>query len=249
MKSNKSAKTNIIWHRRLGLSVFLVLIFLAISGFALNHSPALKLSKINLSNSWLLSWYGLEKPLLQGFNLNDKWLYEGGNNMLYIDSEMVAPCVAPLLSAVSNRQFIAALCSDSLILLTKEGQLLESFSQLDGLPADAKAISAADNNLYLLTDSAVLEFDPDSFALAVSSLTDALLPPGAATLPLPKSIEQQLENTGPSISLETVILDLHSGRFFGGFGVLIMDIVGLLICILSITGLMAWIGRLRQIKQ
>lgn len=248
MKSKNPAKTNIIWHRRLGLSVFLVLIFLAISGFALNHSPALKLSKINLSNSWLLSWYGLENPLIQGFQLDNKWFYEGGNNLLYVDSEMIAPCAAPLLSAVSNSQFIAALCSDALILLTKEGQLLESFSQLDGLPADAKAISTADNNLYLLTDSAVLEFDPDSFALTASS-SDAPLPPIAEPLPLPKSLEQQLENTGPSISLETVILDLHSGRFFGGLGVLFMDIIGLLICILSITGLMAWIGRLRQIKK
>ena len=248
MKSKNSAKTNIIWHRRLGLSIFLVLIFLAISGIALNHSPALKLSKTNLTSNWLLSWYGLEKPAIKGFELNNYWLYQGGNNHLYVNSEMVAPCAAPLLSAVSDDQYTAALCADALVLLTTEGQLLESFSQLDGLPVDARALAAADNNLYLLTDSAVLEFDPDSFALTASS-SDAPLPPIAEPLPLPKSLEQQLENTGPSISLETVILDLHSGRFFGGLGVLFMDIIGLLICSLSITGLMAWIGRRRQIKQ
>ena len=249
MKSKNSAKTNIIWHRRLGLSIFLVLIFLAISGIALNHSPALKLSKTNLTSNWLLSWYGLEKPAIKGFELNNYWLYQGGNNHLYVNSEMVAPCAAPLLSAVSDDQYTAALCADALVLLTTEGQLLESFSQLDGLPVDARALAAADNKLYLLTDSAVMEFDPDSFVLTATDLTNkSLLLNPAVPSSLPRSLEQQFENAGPSISLETVILDLHSGRFFGNFGVLFMDIVGLLVCILSITGLVAWIGRLRQTK-
>lgn len=47
---------------------------------------------------------------------------------------------------------------------------------------------------------------------------------------------------GASISLETLILDLHSGRFFCNAGVLFVDIVGLLMCILAITGLWAWIN-------
>lgn len=250
MKSSNSVKTNIIWHRRLGLSVFLLLIFLAISGFALNHSPALKLNKISLSNSWLLSWYGLEKPLITGFELDGKWLYKSGNNLLYVDRQAVAPCSAPLLSVAESTNILFALCADTLHLLTKNGQLLESFSQLDGLPLDARAISATGNTVYLATDSAVLEFNPDSLALKPALATDpASLNSLTDQAPVPESLKQKLDNTGPSISLETVILDLHSGRFFGQFGVLVMDIVGLLICILSITGLMAWINRLRQIKQ
>jgi len=250
VKSSNSVKTNIIWHRRLGLSVFLLLIFLAISGFALNHSPALKLNKISLSNSWLLSWYGLEKPLIKGFELDDKWLYENGNNLLYVDRQAVAPCSAPLLSVAESRSILFALCADTLHLLTENGQLLESFSQLDGLPANARAISAADNTLYLITDSAVLEFNPDSLDLKLSpEIESASLNPMTDQQSVPDFLGKQLENSGPSISLETVILDLHSGRFFGQFGVLIIDIVGLLICILSITGLLAWINRLRQIKQ
>ena len=62
-------------------------------------------------------------------------------------------------------------------------------------------------------------------------------------VPLPKRLQKDLAEqlSGPSISLETVILDLHSGRFFGQFGVLFVDLIGLLVCILSITGLMAWL--------
>ena len=63
--------------------------------------------------------------------------------------------------------------------------------------------------------------------------------------PLPKTLQQKLreQSAGPSISLETLILDLHSGRFFGQFGVLFIDLIGLLVCILSITGLIAWMKR------
>jgi len=249
VKSSNSAKINIIWHRRIGLSVFLLLIFLAISGFALNHSPALKLNKISLSNSWLLSWYGLEKPLIRGFKLDEKWLYENGNNLLYVNKQAVAPCSAPLFSVAESTNILFALCADTLHLLTENGQLLESFSQLDGLPVDARAISSVDNTLYLITDASVLEFNSESLDLKPAAIDPASLNPLTAQLPVPESLEQQLENSGPSISLETVILDLHSGRFFGQFGVLVIDIVGLLICILSITGLLAWINRLRQIKQ
>ena len=250
MKSHNSSKKNIIWHRRLGLSVFLVLIFLAISGIALNHSPALKLNKTDLSNSWLLSWYGLEKPAINGFKLQDKWLYHNGNNLLFIDNQAVAPCAAPLRSGAKNSQSIFALCADTLVMLTEKGELLESFSQLDGLPANVEAVAAVDDGLYLLTDSAVLAFDPNSLALTAIAKTPADLSQSLNLMvPVPESLEQQLEDAGPSISLETLILDLHSGRFFGQYGVLFMDIIGLLVCILSITGLWAWLNRLRQIKQ
>lgn len=250
MKSTKSLKTNIIWHRRLGLSVFLVLIFLAISGFALNHSPALKLNKIDLSSNWLLSWYGLEKPAIRGFNLQGKWLYQDGNSLLYIDQKAVAPCSAPLRSSIITGDSIFALCADALLMLTEKGQLLESFSQLDGLPINTQAIARVEDRLYLLTDSTAFEFNSDSLALTPTPNLDlALLAPQSSLTPLPELLEQQLQDSGPSISLETVILDLHSGRFFGQFGVLVIDIVGLLICILSVTGLLAWINRLRQIKQ
>ena len=58
--------------------------------------------------------------------------------------------------------------------------------------------------------------------------------------------EQEISS---SISIETLILDLHSGRFFGSAGVLFIDIVGLLLCILSITGLWAWVNNQRYRKE
>ena len=71
MDIKKSIILNLRWHRRIGLSVFLVMIFLAITGFALNHSPALSLSKINLTSDWLLSWYGVAPQRAEAYAVAD----------------------------------------------------------------------------------------------------------------------------------------------------------------------------------
>ncbi len=241
-------KTNMLWHRRLGLSTFVVLIFLAISGFALNHSPGLKLNQINLSTNWLLSWYGFEVPAAKGFEVRESWFYNDGNKRLLVDGNSIAPCTAPLSAVAQTANSVFALCADGLILLTADGEFVEQFRPIDGLPANTKTVATIANRVYLITDSATVEFNPESLALIsvdIATLSETLVDSQLASAPLPKSLQKQLKEqaSGPSISLETLILDLHSGRFFGQFGVLFIDLIGLLVCILSITGLMAWIKR------
>jgi len=241
-------KTNMLWHRRLGLSTFVVLIFLAISGFALNHSPGLKLNQINLSTNWLLSWYGFEVPAAKGFEVRESWFYNDGNKRLLVDGNSIAPCTAPLSAVAQTANSVFALCADGLILLTADGEFVEQFRPIDGLPANTKTVATIANRIYLITDSATVEFNSESLALIsvdIATLSETLVDSQLASAPLPKSLQKQLKEqaSGPSISLETLILDLHSGRFFGQFGVLFIDLIGLLVCILSITGLMAWIKR------
>lgn len=243
-KSLDGIKTNIHWHRRIGLSTFVVLIFLAISGFALNHSPGLKLNQINLTSNWLLSWYGFELPAAEGFEVGEKWFYQDGNKALMIDGDNVAPCSAPLSSVAQTSDGFFALCADGLNLLTSEGQFVEQFGPIDGLPTNIKTLTTIDNKLYLVTDSETMAFNASTLELRAAKVDhESLKNNQQMAVPLPKRLQKDLAEqlSGPSISLETVILDLHSGRFFGQFGVLFVDLIGLLVCILSITGLMAWL--------
>jgi uncharacterized iron-regulated membrane protein len=245
-KSISGIKTNMLWHRRLGLSTFVVLIFLAISAFALNHSPGLKLNQINLSSNWLLSWYGFEVPAADGFEVEGKWIYQDGNKTLLVDGTSIAPCTAPLFSVAQTADMVFALCADALILLTSDGQLVEQFGAVDGLPTNTQAVTVVDGRVYLTSRLTTTEFDPNSLALtAVEIAPQALVDRQQTAAILPEFLQGQLkeQSSGPSISLETVILDLHSGRFFGQFGVLFIDLIGLLVCILSITGLVAWVKR------
>ena len=250
-KSVNGIKTNILWHRRLGLSTFVVLIFLAISGFALNHSPGLKLNQINLSSNWLLTWYGFKVPVAEGFQVGEKWFYQDGNKALLVDGNSVASCTAPLSAVAQTTDSVFALCADGLKLLTSDGQLVEQFGAIDGLPANTQAVTVLDNRIYLTIGSttiasAIMEFNANTLGLTVADVVpQTLKDTQQAATPLPKFLQKKLkqQSSGPSISLETVILDLHSGRFFGQFGVLFIDLIGLLVCILSITGLVAWMKR------
>ena len=260
-KSVNGIKTNILWHRRLGLSTFVVLIFLAISGFALNHSPGLKLNQINLSSNWLISWYGFEVPVAEGFKVGGKWFYQDGNKALLVDGDSVASCTAPLSAIAQTTGGVFALCADGLNLLASDGQFVEQFGAIDGLPANTQAVTVLDDRIYLTTgsvtidsvtidsvtiDSVAMEFNADSLGLTATDIAPQTLKDiQQVAVPLPKLLQKKLkqQSPGPSISLETVILDLHSGRFFGQFGVLFIDLIGLLVCILSITGLIAWMKR------
>lgn len=250
MKYKKSIILNLRWHRRIGLSLFFMVIFLAVSGFALNHSMGLKLSDTKLSSDWLLSWYGIEQPANEGFELTKgNWLYQAGNSQLFLNQIPIAQCQPPLLSVVEIEHQILALCDDQLAVLTTKGELIESFTGLQGLPAGTTAVIAQNDQLYLRGDYGVLAFDADSLAVSASPIS--LLPSNNIAVALPQPLKDHLTAQGlnSSISMETLILDLHSGRFFGDAGVLFVDIVGLLLCILAITGLWAWVNHLRYRRE
>ena len=62
--------------------------------------------------------------------------------------------------------------------------------------------------------------------------------PSAIPDDLKQAITHQYRGEGPS--LERLLLDLHSGRFFGPVGVLIYDLIALALGFLAISGLVLW---------
>lgn len=248
MNIKKSIILNLRWHRRIGLSVFVVMIFLAITGFALNHSPGLSLSKIKLTNDWLLSWYGVAPQKSEGYAVAENWVYGTGLEQLYFNDQALGYCPPPLISVTTTNQLIIALCSGSISILTTEGLLVETFNQVQGLPANSTGLATIGQKIMLLGDTMAWEFDPDLLNLSV---VDDLSVLKQAAILQPDNLPAAFSNGDNSggISLETLIVDLHSGRFFGDAGVLFVDIVGLLICLLAFTGLWAWVNHQRLRKQ
>ena len=221
-----------------------MLIFLAVTGIALNHSPALNLSKTTISSHWVQSWYGIERSSVpHGFKLDNNWLYHDGDKQIFFNEGPVIQCKPPLLSATIASQMIIGLCSDMLVLLTSKGQVVETFSTLQGLPENTSALQTRDGQLLLQVGQQVKQFDVDD--MSVEQSIDSHLQP-LPSQPLPKKMASNA--FGEGISLETLILDLHSGRFFGSAGVLFVDLIGILICVLSITGLWGWINHQRLRK-
>ncbi|MDP3677938.1 MAG: hypothetical protein Q8R23_02450, partial [Methylotenera sp.] len=50
----------------------------------------------------------------------------------------------------------------------------------------------------------------------------------------------------PSLPLERIVLDLHSGRIFGRYGPLLMDVAALVLIVLSFSGVWIYLRTVRR---
>ena len=272
LKLRKTIILNLRWHRRIGLSIMVMVIFLAITGLLLNHSPGIGLSKQTLRSQWLLDWYGFQTTAFSGFKLgkqapNKQWLSHPGGHELFLNAEPVANCQAPLLGAsrldiprnkapknkVSNNKtpqvqsLLLALCQDELVILTPEGELVEKLSVLNSLPENTSGLQVVGQEVLLRSNERTLSLNIDNLETQASQ---ADVKEWSQPSPLPQELIERISQKAelPGVSMETLILDLHSGRFFGNAGVLFIDLIGLLVCVLALTGLWAWYSHHRLKK-
>ncbi|MEK9766944.1 MAG: PepSY-associated TM helix domain-containing protein, partial [Thalassolituus sp.] len=78
-------------------------------------------------------------------------------------------------------------------------------------------------------------FNPDYLVLG----NDAPEPVKASEL-------AQFPAVNSSISLQRIVLDIHSGRWFGSWGIWMMDLAAVVLILLSISGLWLWWSRGRN---
>lgn len=236
-----SLRNNLIysvrWHRRIGLLCALFVLVLSITGLLLNHTSSLKLSSIKIHSSMLASLYGLPTPAVTSIQVQEKWVSHDGSNQLYLGDQPISQCSAPLLGAVMHKNLLLVLCRDELLLLSPDGELLETITPVFGLPTNTEALTLHENQLLIKTASAVLNADLDTLQWQPSTINVPHWPKPQSP---PAQLRQKLSAQAPAMNLEQILLDLHSGRLFGSFGVLVMDLAAILLVVLSITGFVAW---------
>ncbi|MGV6807465.1 MAG: PepSY domain-containing protein, partial [bacterium] len=247
MSPRKTTFLLLRWHRRIGLTVAIFALLLAITGIALNHTSSLALGKIRLGNPVILHLYKLDTasgtPQQTGYRVDgagrpEQWVYLSGLQ-LTLNEQPVAACEAPLRGAAQFDGLIVSLCRDELIVLDGNGHLIERISEAFGLPAGASRLGLSHGNLIvgamesgsMKTTLWLADLDKLSFQTEENLSVDWINP---QTLPDHYRVEASTDQA--SVSLETLLLDIHSGRILGGFGVLLMDIAGLLMIVLGISG-------------
>lgn len=205
-----------------------------------------------------MNWYGFETTSFTGYKVkkhpvdktlsNQQWVSHFGGHDLFLNTEPVANCAGPLMGASATSAMLLALCKDELVFLTPQGELIEKLNVLSGLPQNTSRLQAIGEDVFVLTDTKVMLLNLDTLAIKPSKTS---IKEWSTATPLPQELVDNLSQRAdlPGISMETLILDLHSGRFFGTAGVLFVDLIGLLICILALTGLWAWYShnRLRKL--
>ena len=248
-KRRKASATRRL-HRTLGAGAAVFLIFMVMSGIAINHSNSMGLDQRHATQAFLLSWYGLGEPeQIDSFAVGNEWLSFAGSQ-LYLNGTPVSS-ITNGIGAVSSNELIIAAGSDELLLLDPDGQLIERQSWS---PPDAASIES----IGLLPGSIVVVKSKNQLWLADADLLnwrqaeDAVTTPiWSASEPEPGSIREAImrQYRGEGPSLERVLLDFHSGRIFGPIGIVVYDLLALAVFFLSISGLIIWIRGKRNGKR
>lgn len=237
------------WHRRAGLFAFVFMAWLGVSGVLLNQSASWGFDAVHVRWSWLMALYGLHaQPPHDGYlAAGDHWLATTPDATL-LDGKPLSPAIPnPIgFGATSGvvPPVLAVATADSLVLLKPDG------SRLDELRAPMLPVG---HILRIgVTSSGALALDGGgTLYQSADGETWSALPANAAvhwSQPEPLSSAQRaatLPYARPSVPLEQVLIDAHSGRLFGRYGPYVIDAAGLAALALSISGIwMMW--RTRQ---
>jgi len=242
----KKLRSMYIWHRYIGVSAALLVVILAITGLMLNHTGKLRLDSRYVSNNWLLDQYGIRAPAnIRSYRVENYWLSQWGER-LFLDQTDVGMTQEKLLGALYYGGMLVVALDSEVWLLTPEGELIEKLGGTEGIPAGMSAIGLTDegriavmaaHGVYTADRELVIWHDaPEAITVWVDSED------------LPAGLHQRLleKYRGQGLPLERVILDLHSGRLFGKYGIYVMDAAAVLMLFLAFSG--SWIWGIRQIR-
>lgn len=248
MKKNKNLKWRLLYklHRYLGLISALVLIMLSVTGIALNHTDDLKLDRQMIQSSPILDWYGIKaEDNFTAYSTKQHWLTKL-NQHLYFDQSLLLKNDQQLVGAIEMQEFIVVGLNDTLLLLSLQGELIE---QLPITKLKQIGINPQQSTqIVIRTKQEVLYSDDDLMSWQTHTEHNTLW---SKPEQLPTTISQQIKKDYRSgiLPLERVILDLHSGRLFGSIGVFIVDLSGLFLIILALSGCAVWLKhKLRHLQ-
>lgn len=236
-----------LWHRRIGLVALVLVIILAVTGIALNHTEQFGLDENFVDSEWILDWYGLQpegEPVSYpaGAHAITQW-----QQQVFFDNKVITSSTQSLRGAIRAEQFIVLAFDSELLLLSPGGELVEriptstSFSNTRrlGMKYQRPVIETAEP-LYYMADEHIIDWD----VIINEDISWSQADPVDATQRA--SLLQAFRGSG--LSMERVILDLHSGRIFGGWGIYLMDAAALALLWLSLSGLWVWWRRTQKQK-
>lgn len=239
------------WHRRLGIAVALFAVLLAVTGLLLNHTEELELDSTYVHSNVLLNWYGIRAPDAPlSYAAGGHWMSQLGERLYFDDRELPVDEPGRLLGAVTLADRIIIALEGRLLLLTLSGDLLETLDGAQGVPAGMRQIGVKDDKLVIRASHGDYLADKDLLHWEESAAVGDRHVPGvvgwAKANPVPENLHARLAEVyrGKGLTLERVVLDLHSGRIAGQTGVVIMDAAAILLILLAVSGIWMWIRHL-----
>ncbi|MEE9398559.1 MAG: PepSY-associated TM helix domain-containing protein [Methylococcales bacterium] len=225
-------------HRYIGLVIAIIVLMLALTGITINHSDSLQLSKRMVESGFILDQYGIKAPDNPlSFKTNDIWVIQMGKK-LFLNSEQIPGNFELLAGVVATNGLIACAFSREILVLSPDGDIVE---QIKTVPGHIERIGADRNDLiYLKTAQGNYYSNDMLFSWKPGDINnigwaESKSPPSDLIATIAQSYRSNI------LPLDRVLLDFHSGRFFGQWGVYIVDAASLLLVFLAISGSMIWL--------
>jgi hypothetical protein len=228
------------WHRWVGLGVAAVAMVLAGTGMALQHAEHLGLRRRAIGAKWLLHWHGMEPAgTAVAYRAGEAWV--GGLDGVAVVAAPggEAPALTsfgPLVGAVQAGGLLAAATPEELALLTAEGRVVERPGRAARPPGPIEALGGSGGRLVVRTPVGIYSTDTSLAAWRPEA------PDGAAQwsepAPVPRELKEALVAAwrGQGITLHRLVLDVHTGRFFGPAGPWVADAAAAGLLFLAATG-------------
>lgn len=237
------------WHRRVGLAAAVPVVLAVVTGLLINHTDTLGLARQHIRTPWILQWWGLQPPrLLVAYQQAGQaghagaWVSQWGIELFLDARPLRAPAVDALVGVASRGDdlWIAA-DTRHLLLLAPDGSLVDQLAYPSGFVA-ARLGRAESAPEFVVEDARgrQLWLDAQATALQPRELAPGMLVRWSAPGELPADLRARIEPVASpaELSVERVVLDLHSGRWLGRAGVWLMDAAAVVLVLLACTG--AW---------
>ncbi len=242
------------WHQRAGLFSFLFMAWLGFSGVLLNQSASWGLDAIRVKSEALMAMYGLYAQVPEsGYFSSGHWLVSTTENTVIdgqaLEQHIPSPLGFVAIDSMGSRQLYVA-TKEKLTLADGDGNVIDEISdymlpvaaiqQIGLLPASGDQparLAVQGGGIYGTSDGMSWNKIESPEQVQWSSLKEIDDGMKAQVLPFAK----------PTVALEQVIIDLHSGRLFGWFGPYVINAVGVACIWLSVSGVwMMWRNKRRR---
>ncbi len=236
-------------HRWSGLFLLLPLTIACLTGLILNHTVDLDLSNRHVTANWIQARYGMTlggKP--EAYGLDGKAYAATWDGKTFHRKNIISD-TSPLVGAVPLRDGTAVVTSSAVHYFGLDGELIETLDSLT-LPATPISKAGRTGNLTLVLETASGTFTSDENLLDFTE-SPADQETNWSTKATPTDADRKTWKTtfsGNGIPLDRLILDLHSGRFFGTIGKWIYDLTVIGVLLLSATGLILFFRPRRRNK-
>jgi len=227
----------------MGVSAAAFMLVIAVTGILLNHTVEFGFDHKYIQSGRVLDWYGIEaSDELISFPAGSHRITLTGRH-LYLDQTQIKGEYHDLTGAVWLNELLVIAAADNLLLLTHQGELIERLRPGDSIPQDirrlgidtgGRVVVQSDHALYQPGDDFIrwLRWNRDASTVAWST-------PDAVPAELGSALRKQFR--GGILPVERVLLDLHSGRFFGRLGPWLFDSAAVLLILLSLSGSWIWL--------